>query len=105
MFEFLPGAYVLTNHHEPGTVAVPEAAWPRPEESLAETVRACGRVAADSEMRLPGGLPSSSAPGGAGTVCSAILAPPHFALRVGAARRGPRLEVVPGYPAPVATPP
>ncbi len=83
VFEFLPGAYLLTNMHEPGTVPVPASAWPDPRESLAATCRRLTDVAGDAAVQLAGGHPLLKRGRRHGTVCSALLAPPYFLFAAG----------------------
>ena len=83
VFEFLPGAYVLTNRHDPGTIALPDAAWPDPAESLGETLGRLGRVAGDRGLTLAGGHRMVKRGRRYGTVCSALIAPPHFLFAAG----------------------
>ena len=95
VFEFLPGAYVLTNLHEPGTVPVPALAWPEPREALASTCARLEAVAADSNLQLTGGHRILKRGRRHGTVCSALLVPPHFLFAAGPPDRTP-YEPVPG---------
>ena len=95
VFQFLPGAYVLTNLHEPGTVPVPQAAWPHPEDDWQAACRRLAAVAGDEQLELAGGHRVLKRGPRRGTVCSALVAPPHFLFAAGPPDRTPFRPVSP----------
>ena len=88
-FEFLPGLYVVTNLHEPGTVPPPEGARPKPGEGIEETFERLAVLAKDAETELPGGHRILKRGEDRGTVASALLAPPRFLFAAGPPDRTP----------------
>ncbi|MFV1959401.1 MAG: NRDE family protein [Planctomycetota bacterium] len=94
VFEFFPGAYVLTNLHEPGSVPLPEAARPDPGEPLEATLDRLEALAGDASIRLPGGHRILKRSRRRGTVCSVLLAPPRMRFAPGPPDRTP-FETIP----------
>jgi hypothetical protein len=97
-FEFLPGAYVITNLHEPGTVAPPEGARPVFEEPFERTFERLQGLAADTETTLPGDVHILKRGRRRGTVSSAILVPPRFFFAAGPPDQAPFEAVAPSFP-------